>query len=412
MKKKIAFLLVMTLFMSAFTPISASADQDGVYFSKVYINPLYAGIIDDEYIRSLIPDKPAAVSDDTLKLNAASPLTTKEEVTSAIREHFVGRDSEFTVTFRINGFDFDPDIDECVNGALAHTGVPDEGDYILWHFAGCGLSGSCSGPVESGTWTVTFSAGYYTDAEEEAEVDKSIAALIDELGLREKNDREIVRTVYDWICDNVEYDNSHPYNYFHMYTAYAALIDNYAVCQGYAQLFYRLMLELGIDCRLIAGIGGGDNHAWNIVRLDGRYYNIDSTWGETSGNREKWYLKGDAAKDFPDHRRFSEEDIASMVKSHMMPKTDLDYTSIRFLWKYPMIDGILYGDVDGDGKACTAKDAMHLARYLAGWDGYELQIPEAADFDNDGINGTLRDSLVLTRYLAGWEEYLTLPYTA
>ena len=37
------------------------------------------------------------------------------------------------------------------------------------------------------------------------------------------------------------------------YTAYAALLDQKAACQGYAVLFYRMALELGVDSRLISG---------------------------------------------------------------------------------------------------------------------------------------------------------------
>ena len=51
-----------------------------------------------------------------------------------------------------------------------------------------------------------------------------------------------------------------------------------AVCQGYAGLLYRLCLEMGISCRMITGTGNGGAHAWNIVALDGKYYNADSTW--------------------------------------------------------------------------------------------------------------------------------------
>ena len=59
---------------------------------------------------------------------------------------------------------------------------------------------------------------------------------------------------------------------------YAALVDKKAVCQGYALLFYRLALENNIDARLIAGLGNGGPHGWNIVKIGNCYYNLDSTW--------------------------------------------------------------------------------------------------------------------------------------
>ncbi len=63
------------------------------------------------------------------------------------------------------------------------------------------------------------------------------------------------------------------------------------------------------------------------------------------------------------------------------------------------------GDVNQDGDV-NATDRMILARYLAGWEGYEEKIKsmEAADIDG---NGTVeaKDRMLLARFLAGWEGY-------
>jgi hypothetical protein len=63
---------------------------------------------------------------------------------------------------------------------------------------------------------------------------------------------------------------------------------------------------------------------------------------------------------------------------------------------------IIYGDVNGDGVVNSA-DSAYLARYLAGWPGYDINIA-AADVNGDGIvNST--DSAYLARHLAGWPGY-------
>ncbi len=80
-----------------------------------------------------------------------------------------------------------------------------------------------------------------------------------------------------------------------------------------------------------------------------------------------------------------------------------------------MVDGSVevvdytYGDLGGDGEV-NVKDNMILARYLAGWDGYDAStfIFEAADLNGDGeVN--VKDNMILARHLAGWEGYETLP---
>ncbi len=68
-------------------------------------------------------------------------------------------------------------------------------------------------------------------------------------------------------------------------------------------------------------------------------------------------------------------------------------------------DGALVGDVNKDN-AVDATDRMLLARFLAGWEGYEERIlsMDAADIDRDGeVNA--KDRMLLARFLAGWEGY-------
>ena len=138
------------------------------------------------------------------------------------------------------------------------------------------------------------------------------------LDLSNKTDYQKVKAIYDYICSNVTYDhdNLNDESYSLKYTAYAALINKTAVCQGYASLFYRLALDTGVDTRVISGEAGGP-HAWNIVKLNGKYYNLDSTW-DAGRSTYAYFLKN--TNDFDDHVR------------------DNDYQSNEFIEEYPMWD--------------------------------------------------------------------------
>lgn len=84
--------------------------------------------------------------------------------------------------------------------------------------------------------------------------------------------------VHDYIADNTKYDyagaKSDDPGLYH--TSYGCLVDGSAVCEGYAEAFTLIMNKLGIE----SGICTGSNHAWNYVKVDGKYYWLDVTWDD------------------------------------------------------------------------------------------------------------------------------------
>lgn len=107
-----------------------------------------------------------------------------------------------------------------------------------------------------------------------------------------------VRCVHDYITKNVIYDHENleeakkdnpvPDSKY-IYTAYGCLLNGKAVCAGYARAFQLIMTELGYDCAYVSGDAGG-SHAWNIIKLDGEYYFIDTTWDDADFTDEKLNL--------------------------------------------------------------------------------------------------------------------------
>ena len=84
---------------------------------------------------------------------------------------------------------------------------------------------------------------------ENKELTAAIAEVIKELDLDGKTEYQKVKAIHDYICDNVDYDYEHLSqgdDYPGMFTAYAAMFDGKAICQGYATLFYRMCDEAGI----------------------------------------------------------------------------------------------------------------------------------------------------------------------
>lgn len=100
-------------------------------------------------------------------------------------------------------------------------------------------------------------------------------------------DYEKEKVIHDYIVQNVVYDESAVLEP-HVYTMYGALVRGSAVCHGYAESFRYLAYLAGLDVDLVIGDavqnGTTVGHAWNIIRLDGEAYHVDTTWDDPIGN--------------------------------------------------------------------------------------------------------------------------------
>ncbi len=110
-------------------------------------------------------------------------------------------------------------------------------------------------------------------------------------------DYEVEVYVHNALLDKIVYDLRAPLNQ----SAYSGMVNGKTVCAGYARSFQYLMMELGIPCYYCTGYAG-EAHAWNIVKLDGEYYNADATWDDTEPNTYDYFNKPDAEFN-ANHRR-------------------------------------------------------------------------------------------------------------
>lgn len=90
-----------------------------------------------------------------------------------------------------------------------------------------------------------------------------------------------VYIIHNYIVNNckyaTDYDTNNDPSY---YTAYGALINGQAVCDGYASAAQILFNLCGIENIKISGTSKGNGHAWNLIKLDNDYYHIDTTWDD------------------------------------------------------------------------------------------------------------------------------------
>lgn len=102
------------------------------------------------------------------------------------------------------------------------------------------------------------------------------------------SDYEKEKFVHDTILDNVKYDKEASMNQ----SAYSALINKKSICAGLSRAFQLIMIKLNIPTYYCVGVSSV-NHAWNIVKLDDGYYNVDLTWNNSDITEYKYFNKTD-----------------------------------------------------------------------------------------------------------------------
>lgn len=300
------------------------------------VNPLYRDAVSES---DLLEPQDAPSSARWSARSAVEGIDTYTEdetvIAGLIRDAM--RDHAETVVFKAVTPEFDKNtwfsyVKQWVSLAMEETDSPIEGDYIRWNYAG--FSGKMSYRLTDegkckGTYTLTFT--YYTTSEQEAELADRVDDLLDSFEFSESSsDFSKIQTIYDYVCRHVTYDNENlnDNSYKLKFTAYAALINGTAVCQGYSSLIYRMAKQEGIDSRIIAST----THGWNIVRMDGLYYYLDATWDSKTPDSWRYFLCGEQCSTFSASSSHTRSDGSNASQNAVT----LDYTSAEFYRSYPM----------------------------------------------------------------------------
>jgi len=110
-----------------------------------------------------------------------------------------------------------------------------------------------------------------------------------------------VKTLHDWICDNIAYDTSIYFSGRVTEQDYVSVLKKKsAVCSGYSNLFNQMCKLAGIESIGINGyskgfgytgrIGNNTDHAWNAVYISNKWYLVDVTW-DAGYVDQKTYIK-------------------------------------------------------------------------------------------------------------------------
>lgn len=152
----------------------------------------------------------------------------------------------------------------------------------------------------SKSWTIThyvtssqIEIPYLLSADERKEMSQELESKITRI-MRGINiamgDYEKELYFHDYLVENCIYDSAATSDDEHInaYTAYGALIEGKAVCEGYARAMQILLTRAGVESYLVIGTavqnGVNESHMWNAVKVGSDWYHLDVTWDDPRGN--------------------------------------------------------------------------------------------------------------------------------
>ena len=136
------------------------------------------------------------------------------------------------------------------------------------------------------TFKFSYSESKETLQNKEKAVQNKVKDIISKVIKPDMKDYEKEVALHDYIVNNSKYDQRIDSGNIpkESYSSYGILINGVGVCQGYAVAMDRLLKASGIETKLALGDAyDGKNwisHAWNIVKIGGQYYHLDTTWDD------------------------------------------------------------------------------------------------------------------------------------
>ena len=283
------------------------------------------------------------------------------------------KDAKADIAIKLTGknFDFDKDL-----GKILTMFYSDTPEYF-WY------SGAWSAQYDGTTLTVlpvyTMTGGMLNSAK--SAYNKKVNELIK--GLEGKSDYEKSKILYDRLINTVAYKNT-----ANDQNAYGALVEGEAVCNGYARAYQHLMKEVGIPTWYVRGVSVNPStnvqigHAWNLVKLDGKWCYTDVTWDDQGESTFYEYFNITTEKMKEDHA--IDSDYASLVPQ--ATSTNANYYKIegREFTKYDQAKLVnllkkdnnqtqiyVNGDVDGF-LTSVSSDLLNIGKQLGGSGAFQV----------------------------------------
>ena len=255
-KRFLALVLVAAMMGTTALPVWAQTPET-VDSSVVEVEGTLENII---AAREALAAQPATLAEDDNNIQAAQAMV--ERVANAVKNH-----TETAEKVNIKDLNLDKDL---VLSTLADLNARVEDGEAISKL-------SCYYSRDTGL-AVAIGLEYCT-AQDVAAMQVKLDQLVDQANTLCQTDLEKVFYVHEWLVQNIAYDREHLSDDVQDdHNLRGALLEGTAVCDGYAKTYALTLRKLGITGVLVTSKDIG--HAWNMVELDGNWYQVDCTWDD------------------------------------------------------------------------------------------------------------------------------------
>lgn len=201
-------------------------------------------------------------------LYSNNSCSTIDQIKQVAKDNYLNRNTSFSIHYTGNF----SDLKGILNEVLDY--IDESDDYL----ANSIVSSEVRYHGYNQDVDIDFSVEYLLTYDQENWVDQKVNSILQNIIRTSMTQDQKEKAIHDYIVANTAYDET-----LVKHSAYDALHDGTTVCQGYALLAYKMLNKAGVPAKIVVGMVDGssvENHAWNLVNLNGKWYQLDCTWDD------------------------------------------------------------------------------------------------------------------------------------
>lgn len=257
-KRYTALILILLIFLS--TRVYADKPEILEFNSEIKYGPFSTGYVEPE------------VSENNISLDSTDEVDivyNYKGLKDAVYNHMKNYENSFSINYKGDMSTLKTDIDKMWKEIF-------ESDHYL--YGTVNTYGAYSYMQVPNDAVINFTSfTYHTNKSQEEFVDSEVDRVINEIIQPTMSEFQKVKAINDWMVNKTKYSFNANTS---VHAAYTLFKEGKGVCQAYALAAYRLLEKAGMEAKYVTGNAGSENHGWNLVNVDGKWYHLDITWND------------------------------------------------------------------------------------------------------------------------------------